>query len=1063
MANIHINPDAVVEVIAKHFSSKQIDCIREYNAQVKASNGTGIAASKLWNVCASGGLDIKQPVDKEKCRTFVNELTRRGTVKFYEVCDKHKNMIANGTGRCIDNVFSDGIKVTQMIAAGLAKEYARVKYADNDLTCRKTIRQNLLDDYIQCTSMSKNMAYEFKFDSVTSTTDFVIDESTESGICKMYDVKFTPFGSVSEMYLGNGQKVGDYESWPAACETTDASKCSKINETMQKFGRTAKIGSTGSKGNKRNACIIDKDAISPSDLRTAFGIDNYIFKKSGIQLNATTGVRTQVCAYVSQNVKNPAITSCVCNDGYVHLYDFSSGTTETDDVLTCTINNKTVDFVFDDLSEAWDTYDKSGREAMNCLTWGGTFTGKKCMGLDEKMCNVVRDANAQSCPECKKIQWNKKDNVCELPESVSATNLKRGLTYSAIVGGAALSVVITVGTLGTATAPTVLVLTGLSVETLGSVIELKAQHAIYSKTDEFFDKANNCNNQTCAEKLIKEYLQVLSNQQNDMQDSEISAADAIFATLFDKIPANSKFYKDIIEQGIQGKTIASNKRGFFDAKSWNSEQIWRAVGVTLQIIPTLASIGWRIAKKSDKLVKSTAKLRSKLDDASKYIDNALGIGKDAGGIIETTAQTAKTEKIIGFLDEGKMSDYDIDDVIKSLEKEGYRVEYIRTYDGAQGEQYRQYKIVSDIDTDVEIKPVERVFIDNALNEGDLDLRLAAVGLKDDLTRRDPDSWYEIYRQLVVEDLSKDPEVQEAYANWKTMSEWDRYEFIDRTNRKIRHKIDKQALPVSYERTPKGAGASYVPQRHGSDAKVDLAKGKTIDMDEYTFRTDLDFKSTLGAILHENYHFSQDIGKTEMPDWLIDFNRDHYIKPHGVMPGPYDFQPLERNPRVFGNAVSKEIVENLENLKSAENTASSQTASTNVNDFLNSLKDMENRQKAKSVEAATSTTSSQTQFDIESLLNGKNGKNAKSLEKSTSTPPVETKQLSYYELTRKAEQEGRDRISRFRQKYDLSVEGRKKYTKEQWEEILSNELGDSDVEDAFKKDFRNGMNQFYWNR
>lgn len=235
------------------------------------------------------------------------------------------------------------------------------------------------------------------------------------------------------------------------------------------------------------------------------------------------------------------------------------------------------------------------------------------------------------------------------------------------------------------------------------------------------------------------------------------------------------------------------------------------------------------------------------------------------------------------------------------------------------------------------------------------------------------------------------------------------------------------------------------------------------MDEYTFRTDLDFKSTLDAILHENYHFSQDIGKTEMPDWLIDFNRDHYIKPHSVMPGSYNFQPLERNPRVFGNAVSKEIVENLENLKSAENTASSQTASTNVNDFLNSLKDMENRQKAKSVEAATSTTSSQTQFDIESLLNGKNGKNAKSLEKSTSTPPVETKQLSYYELTRKAEQEGRDRISRFRQKYDLSVEGRKKYTKEQWEEILSNELGDSDVEDAFKKDFRNGMNQFYWNR
>ena len=63
MANIHIKPEIVVETIVTHFPTKQKECIREYNVQLKASNGAGIAASKLWNVCAAGGLDIKKTTD----------------------------------------------------------------------------------------------------------------------------------------------------------------------------------------------------------------------------------------------------------------------------------------------------------------------------------------------------------------------------------------------------------------------------------------------------------------------------------------------------------------------------------------------------------------------------------------------------------------------------------------------------------------------------------------------------------------------------------------------------------------------------------------------------------------------------------------------------------------------------------------------------------------------------------------------------------------------------------------------------------------------------------------
>ena len=631
MANIHINPDAVTEVVAKHFPNKQVECIREYNTQLKASNGSGIAASKLWNVCAAGGLDVKQPADKEKCRTFVNELARKGTVKFYEVCGKDKNMVEKGTGRCIDDVFSNkvlgGVKVNMLIATGLSKEYARVKYNDSSLMCSKTARQTTIlpDDYVRCASLNKNMTYEFRFDSVTSTTDYVIDEGTESGICKIYGVKYTPFGSKQATYLGNGQKVGDYESWPAACETTDAAKCSKINETMQKFGRTAKIGSTGSKGNKRNACIINKDAISPSNLRTAFGIDNYVFKKGGVQLNATTAVKDQVCAYVRQAVKSPTITSCICNDGFVHIYDFSGMITETDDVLTCKINNKTVDFVFDDLTEHNKKIAAGGSQGMDCMAAGGVYAGQQCMHLDDKQCKLLAEANLKNCPTCKKVEY--KNGVCQLPSGADAIQVQKNTRLAIIVGGAVVGVVVTVATAGTAGAPVTAVVFTL-VETTGAVIEYNAQVKIDGIADEFLLTSIKCKSASCAEKLIKEHLQRMSNIANDMQPAERNAVDHELARLVKMLPATSQVLTDIV--GGESLTEANHK-SLLDSESWEPEQVWRAVGVALQMASIFGSVGkWVLTKAgvlSKTLPETTIQLTSKAKMSRVEIQKALSQGK----------------------------------------------------------------------------------------------------------------------------------------------------------------------------------------------------------------------------------------------------------------------------------------------------------------------------------------------------------------------------------------------------------------------------------------------------
>ena len=57
--------------------------------------------------------------------------------------------------------------------------------------------------------------------------------------------------------------------------------------------------------------------------------------------------------------------------------------------------------------------------------------------------------------------------------------------------------------------------------------------------------------------------------------------------------------------------------------------------------------------------------------------------------------------------------------------------------------------------------------------------------------------------------------------------------------------------------------------------------------------------------------------------------------------------------------------------------------------------------------------------------------------------------------------GLARIEAFKEKYDLSAGGRKKYNEAQWEQILDQELGFTDIEDKFRGDFVKGMMDFYW--
>ena len=648
MANIHIRSEVVETVIKQKISDAdaQIAALAEYNAQVKNAGGTsGIPAAGIWSVCTAAGWDTKTTDGKTKCTDFGNTLMKYANWQFRAVCDKDKFMVERGTGRCIDNVFSNkvlgGTKVNTLIATGLAKEYARVKHNDNNLVCSKNIRKTTLppDDYVQCISMDKNMAYEFRFDSVTETNDAEINASTEAGVCKIFDLKYSPSGVTLDTAYSKG------ESWQAACETTDAGVCARINESMSRFGRSAKIGTTGSKSNKHSACIIQTDGITPTTLRTAFGIDNMAFKNGGIQLNAGVAVKTQVCDWVRKTVTSPTITSCACNDGITKLYDFSSLITETDDVLTCTINGKPVDFVFDDLSESNKKVAAGGAQGMDCMAAGGTYSGQRCINLNAEQCKLLASANIKNCPNCKRVKFDPKTNSCVLPSSADAANIQKNTNIALIVGGAVVGVGVTVMTGG---AGAVVVLTGI--ETLGAAIEMGAQLKIDAIADEFLVKSNQCKSASCAQSLIKNNFQYLADSQNDFSAPEISAIDSEMARLAEKIPENDDFWA---EMALNGLTMADNQSGVFE--NWTPEQVWRAVGITLQMASVVTSVGKWVGTKTKtmvtKLSKSSEVLKTKTEKVVDIVEHATDPK------VLTTKQT-QLQKKLNIINRDALSDID---------------------------------------------------------------------------------------------------------------------------------------------------------------------------------------------------------------------------------------------------------------------------------------------------------------------------------------------------------------------------------------------------------------------
>ncbi len=601
-ANIHIDGKKAREIVLKHIDQEhQVPALQEYNVQLKATGNFTMSAAGLYKVCTAAGWDIVKPEGKTKCEDFVKALVAESDYKYYEVCGKDKGK-SGGTEYCVDNVFYSligGIQVTMLQADGLAKEYVRLNYKGDDIECSSQTRKgtiNPLNDYVKCTSKLNPTYYEFKFDDVVESLDINITASVEKAICNMYGVDYMyKYSSQTSTFSNPGYTT----FYPAKCKTSDANLCSKINESMKKFGYSTKI--------QKDGCVISENTIhSESQLRTAFGIDNLHFRR-GYQLSSYAGMRTQLCEYIEKNA-NTAITSCECNYNRTQLMKGSDNNIE--DVLTCYANGQPIDFLFDDLSEHSKTVRQGNMEAFACSVLGGEYQGKTCFTPDKKLCEQIAAATLSECPECAKAYYDETLKSCVLPNATKANEHQKKVNIGLIIGGAVVGAGIIIYTGGTGFAAV-----AVTLETIGAGMELGAQIHIDGVADEFFMKANNCNDATCAESILKEYFQYISRMTNDLQSGEKLGIDSKMATLVEMLPDDSQFLIDTVAGCYEdnGDNFDISK---CDDGVWNNDQIIRAVGIGLQFTSVFASVGkWvlgagrvqKIASKTPGLTKALSK------------------------------------------------------------------------------------------------------------------------------------------------------------------------------------------------------------------------------------------------------------------------------------------------------------------------------------------------------------------------------------------------------------------------------------------------------------------------
>jgi hypothetical protein len=160
---------------------------------------------------------------------------------------------------------------------------------------------------------------------------------------------------------------------------------------------------------------------------------------------------------------------------------------------------------------------------------------------------------------------------------------------------------------------------------------------------------------------------------------------------------------------------------------------------------------------------------------------------------------------------------------------------------------------------------------------------------------------EKWHYTLVRELSADEDVFRLYQNWSSTDKFARKRAWKILNDKIRNifgKMDDYIIACEEGVGPGSAKAAYGRGDKGRSADMYL-----VNMDALKIQ---DFASVLSAIIHENFHFFQMKGMTDVPLEFLKLNQKNYARKSPL----YAKQPLELENFMADPGIAERIIENL---------------------------------------------------------------------------------------------------------------------------------------------------------
>ncbi len=575
--------------------------------------------------------DKKIQEDKEKKHKA--ELAENMT--YYEVCGKDK-----GKGKCVDDVFTNtvvgGTQVDPRGAAFLAEEYARVHFND-EIKCKadeEGIRRVLTDYFIKCRSVKDlSKYYEFKFDDTKESFDDVVRRNVDRAICeKIYGFKLN--GNICETSKENctGKIIPAYERYYGDGRSP-AYYGKDIYAVIPDYTYKCRINHT--------------PLFENSKLSNDFGdkLDNYAFCKNTYnQLRNNDNLIDLIKEYMSSQLGiNQYQIECVpaskkwpggCSAESQNMMEFA--TNPSDNLISCHVGDKWVDFVFDDTRELSKKLSKASMDAMQCVIHGHELSvklgtelnaknkGKKCTGLTKELCTdldkMIRNRGGSGA------HYDNKKMACIInsAKEYSTQEFWTNMGISAVV--AVGSAVMVIGSGGVATplvvgGATMLIETGIN----GSfyIVEELEAGQVGRRFRKFIDAAKKCKDSTCAQNVIKNHYNDLASVKEDYNYEDAAELQKELDRLFGLMEGDFCWQdqnRNILNPDSNGKCDKLVAIIHLDAedKSLQRASIGLMIGGFL-FDPESAMM--KLASKGEKLLRMSGKI-NELDRTSKILLNA---------------------------------------------------------------------------------------------------------------------------------------------------------------------------------------------------------------------------------------------------------------------------------------------------------------------------------------------------------------------------------------------------------------------------------------------------------